>query len=324
MARPRRILYENALYHVTSRGNERARIFKNDKDREAFLRILQEGLEEHRVLCHAWVLMDNHYHLVVETPEKNLPVFMAHLNGVYTLNYNKRNHRVGHLFQGRYKAIHVDKDAYLKVLSRYVVLNPVRAEMVDRPEKYKWSNYRATAGFEESPSWLETDWILSQFGKGTKVARQAYRRYVLQDLDQEDSPWADLNHKLYLGRKEFLLKMESLVHRERGREVPKYQCLLVRPTMEDVLRKVARHYGIQLEEMKIRRRGRNAARDAAIYLLKKEYEYTLKEIGKWFGIGPSAVGNRWLEMKRRLRNESELAREIAKCGMSDPSWASNP
>jgi putative transposase len=315
MARPRRILFENAVYHVTSRGNERQDIFEEDKDRWAFLRLLEEAVEEHRVLIHAWVLMDNHYHLVVETPEMNLPVFMARLNGIYTIKFNKRRRRAGHLFQGRYKSIHVDKDNYLKQLCRYVVLNPVRAKLCDHPGKWKWSSYRATAGLEEAPKWLSVEWVLGQFGRREKAARKTYRQYVLSDMKKPERVWDKATNKLYLGGEEFLAKMEGLVKKDRALDVPKYQRLIVRPKMEEVLKRVARVYGLKVEDLRVRKRFGNEAGDAAVYLLKREYGYSLKEIGKWFGIGFSGAGNRWHKMKRRVAEEKELAGRIEKCRM---------
>src|SRR6185369_14384072 len=171
MPRPKRIQYEGAVYHVTSRGNERRKIVLDDKDRWLFVRMLSETIEEHGILCHGWVLMDNHYHLLVETPSGNLSTAMKHLNGIYTQKFNRRHDRVGHLFQGRYKAIVVDKNRYLQELCRYVVLNPVRAGMVKEPKGWKWSSYRATAGFESAEPWLEVSWILEQFGKNLKKAQ---------------------------------------------------------------------------------------------------------------------------------------------------------
>ncbi|MEJ2696952.1 MAG: transposase [Candidatus Sulfobium sp.] len=144
MARPLRIEYDGALYHVTSRGNERKRIFRDDEDRAAFLDTLLKVNERYNWMCHAYCLMNNHYHLIIETPDGNLSQGMRQLNGVYTQLFNRRHHRVGHLFQGRFKTILIEKEGYLLEVSRYVVLNPVRAKAVERPEHWKWSSYRGT------------------------------------------------------------------------------------------------------------------------------------------------------------------------------------
>jgi len=164
MARPIRIEFCGALYHVTSRGDRREAIYEDDDDRARFLDILAQVVADANWLCHAYCLMSNHYHLVIETPDKNLAKGMRQLNGVYTQSSNRRHGRVGHLFQGRYKAIVVDADSHLLELTRYVVLNPVRAGMVAEPAAWPWSSYRATVGIDALPPWLVVDGLLAQFG----------------------------------------------------------------------------------------------------------------------------------------------------------------
>ncbi len=153
MTRPLRIEYAGAVYHITSRGNEKKAVFKDDQDRINFLNTLQHVNKRYNWLCHAYCMMDNHYHLLIETPDGNLALGMRQLNGVYTQLFNKRHQRTGHLFQGRYKSILIQKDSHLLEVCRYVVLNPVRARMVERPEVWKWSSYRATAGRELPATW---------------------------------------------------------------------------------------------------------------------------------------------------------------------------
>ena len=151
MSRPLRIEYPGAVYHVTSRGDARRPIFCDDKDRLLFLEVLASIVSRFHWLCHAYCLMNNHYHLIVETPEGNLSRGMRQLNGVYTQRFNRRHRKPGHVFQGRYKAIVVEKESYLLELCRYVVLNPVRAKAVETPEAWNWSSYRATAGSTDIP-----------------------------------------------------------------------------------------------------------------------------------------------------------------------------
>src|SRR5215469_5219135 len=157
MARPLRIQYDGALYHVTSRGNERKAVFRDDTDRELFLNILAGVTERFHWLCHAFCLMDNHYHLVIETPDANLSKGMRQLNGVYTQAFNRRHRRVGHLFQGRFKAILVQKESHFLEVCRYVVLNPVRARSVVTPQQWRWSSYGATAGLVRAHRCLSTE-----------------------------------------------------------------------------------------------------------------------------------------------------------------------
>ncbi len=164
MARPVRLEFGGALYHVTARGDRREAIYEDDVDREHFLKVLGEVVGQFNWRCHAYCLMSNHYHLLIATPDGNLSKGMRQLNGVFTQWSNRRHHRTGHLFQGRFKAILVDADSYLLELTRYVVLNPVRAHMVDSPAKWPWSSYQAVTGEVASPAWLETDGLLAQFG----------------------------------------------------------------------------------------------------------------------------------------------------------------
>ncbi len=183
MSRPLRIEYPGAAYHVTSRGNARNKIFSDVHDREIFLSILDEVITRYNWLCHAYCLMDNHYHLMIETPDANLSIGMRQLNGIYTQKYDNKHHRPGHIFQGRFKAILVQKDHYLLELCRYVVLNPVRAGVVEKPEAWRWSSYQATAGLRKKPDYLTTDWILGLLSSRTMAERQ-YRKFVRDGVHQ--------------------------------------------------------------------------------------------------------------------------------------------
>jgi len=175
MARPLRIEFDGALYHVTSRGNARAPIFIADTNRVLFFDILKKTCDRFNWLCHVYCLMDNHYHLVIEAPDGNLSKGMRQLNGVYTQSFNKRNQRVGHVFQGKYKAIVIEKEGYLLQVSRYVVLNPVRAKIVESPAEWKWSSYWGTAGIGKPHTVLTIDWILKQFDTHREKARKNYK-----------------------------------------------------------------------------------------------------------------------------------------------------
>ena len=178
MARPLRIEFPGAVYHVTSRGNARGDIFLAEADRSKFLDVLADIVEKYNWLCHAYCLLDNHYHLLIETPDPNLSLGMRQLNGVYTQAFNRAHQRVGHVFQGRYKAILVEKDSHLLELCRYVVLNPVRAGMASKPAEWKWSSYKSTAFSGNAPDFLTIDWILGQFAPKKTAARQQYRKFV--------------------------------------------------------------------------------------------------------------------------------------------------
>ncbi|MGE0826479.1 MAG: transposase [Candidatus Binatia bacterium] len=184
MTRPLRVEFPGAVYHVTARGDGREAIFIDDSDRRLFLEVVGHVLDRFAWQCHAYCLMGNHYHLLIETPEANLSRGMRQMNGVYTQRFNRRHARVGHVFQGRYKAIVVQKDEHLLELCRYVVLNPVRAGMVKRVQDWHWSSYRVTVGQTDSPSWVTTDWLLAQFGQRQAAAIRAYQQFVTEGVGQ--------------------------------------------------------------------------------------------------------------------------------------------
>ncbi len=171
MARPLRLEFPGAVYHITARGNGRNDIFVDDQDRQQFIAILSETVERYNWLCHAYCLMDNHYHLLIETPDPTLSKGMRQLNGVYTQAFNRSHNRIGHVFQGRFKSIIVEKDDHLLQLCRYIVLNPVRAGMVKMVEQWIWSSYNSTAWKNKMPELLTIDWVLGQFSESIMKAR---------------------------------------------------------------------------------------------------------------------------------------------------------
>ena len=223
MARPLRIEFPGGLYHVTSRGDRREKIYLDDADRINWLTLFGQVCKRFNWVCHAYCLMDNHYHIIVETAEGNLSRGMRQLNGVYTQTFNRAHSRVGHVYQGRYKAILVEKESYLLELSRYVVLNPVRAGRVKDVEQWPWSSYSAMIGKSSHPEWLQTDWILSQFGKQRKRAVAAYRDFVCAEVELP-SVWNDLRGQIYLGKEEFVETMQRHVQSDNNiSEIPRAQ-----------------------------------------------------------------------------------------------------
>ena len=218
MSRPIRIEFPNALYHVTSRGDRREDIFDDDDDRRAFLKTLGDVVGQFNWLCYAWCLMDNHYHLLIQTPDGNLSKGMRQLNGVYTQLSNRRHRRVGHLFQGRFKAILVDSDAYLMELARYVVLNPVRARVVKRATDWEWSSYRASLGIAPAEPCLAINGLLAQFARRRDVARLRYARFVAEGI-KAPSPWTQLKAQVFLGDDPFVEQMQKRAAGSQRRDV---------------------------------------------------------------------------------------------------------
>jgi putative transposase len=275
MARPLRLEFPGAIYHVTARGNARNDIFLDDEDRALFLECLGEVVTRLGWLCHAYCLMDNHYHLLIETPEGNLSLGMRQVNGVYTQRFNRRHGRVGHVFQGRYKALVVDRDSYLVELCRYVVLNPVRAGIVAQVEHYGWSSYPATMGLAACPAWLETDWVLGQFAKTRAVARRRYAAFVAEGVGLS-SPWSAVRGQSLLGSEAFVEKMRPLLEGARDlKEIPRTQRLLHRPTLRQMFTKAVQ--------------GDKVLRDEAIRKAYLDYGYSMAAIARHAALHYSTV-----------------------------------
>jgi len=289
MARPLRIEYPGALYHLTSRGDGQEDIFLDDADREEFLSVLASVVERFGWRAYAYCLMDNHYHLMVETPQANLSKGMRQLNGVYTQRVNRRHSRVGHVFQGRFKAILVDKQNYLLELSRYVVLNPVRAKAVKDPGRYRWSSYRATVGEVSPPPFLDTAALLVQFAATTPAAQRRYRAFVLEG-SRVPSPWTEVKGQVLLGREGFLRKVNPKLKSTRlAKEIPKAQRHAGRPSLTQALKNL--------------RPGDEHTRERLITTLHLRHGYTQAEIGQATGLHYSTV-SRIVARQIRARNKT--------------------
>ncbi len=241
MARPLRLELAGGLYHVTSRGDGRDDIYLSDQDRELWLGSLAQVCKRFNWVCHAWCQMTNHYHLLIETPEANLAEGMRQLNGLYTQRFNRLHGRVGHVFQGRYKAILVERDSYLLELARYVVLNPLRAGMVQRLETWPWSSYLATCGQSATPEWLQTNWILAQFGRQRGSAIRRYIQFV-HDGARLPSIWTQLQGQIFLGSKGFVEKMQAHIEKSPTLdEIPRIQRRALTQPLTDFEQRYARN-----------------------------------------------------------------------------------
>ncbi len=270
MARPLRIEFPGAVYHVTSRGNARADIVEDDSDRELFLKILGQVVKRFNWLCHAYCLMGNHYHLLIETPEGNLSAGMRQLNGVYTQAFNRAHHRDGHVFKGRFKAILVEKESHLLELCRYVVLNPVRAAMVKRPEEYRWSSYLPTVGKEAMPALLTTGWLLANFSTSLPESRRRFRQFVKEGMQGGEAPWEKLSGQIVIGTEKFVQWAKELIGEKEGvAEIPRTQRHVGRPAIEALFPP-----GAKLSKQE---------RNRLIRLAHGTHGYTLKEISQGLG-----------------------------------------
>jgi len=270
MSRPLRISYPGALYHITSRGDGRENIYLIEEDREVFLSIMGDVYNKFNWKFHAYCLMSNHYHLLVETPRANLSKGMQYLNGVYTQQFNRRHRRVGHVFQGRFKSIIVEKESYLLELARYIVLNPVRAHMVPSPNDWVWSSYLATTGQVLAPTWLSIDWLLSVFGNCKQTSIRSYQQFV-SEASLNDSPWDELKQQIYLGSDQFVNDVQSNINSLQDfSEIPSSQYTPSVLSIKDYEQ-------------------RSSSRNDTLKLAYASGGYSMKALGDYFGLHYSRV-----------------------------------
>jgi putative transposase len=286
MARPLRLEFPGALYHVTARGNAQQPIFLDETDRQRFLHLLGQEILQQRWRCYVYCLMDNHYHLVIETPEPNLSRGLKRLHGTYTQWFNRRHHRVGHLLQGRFKSLLVEKERYLQELCRYVVLNPVRAGVVEDAAAWAWSSYRATVGSQAAPEWLDRQTVLGLFGARPATTCQAYQRFVAEGR-QQPSPWRQVTGQIFLGSPKFLERIERLLQGKPVHNVPRAHRSPTRLSADAVLQRVASTYRLPPE--RVLDRSHREAYQTAVYLLRRAANEPLQTVAVRFGISPSRV-----------------------------------
>lgn len=321
MARPLRIEFEDAIYHLCARGNERQRVFRDDRDREVFLELLARSGARYQGLILVLVLLSNHLHLVVQTPRGNLSRWLHWLMVSYTVYFNRRHRRSGHLFQGRYKSFLVEKGNYLLELSRYLHLNPVRGKVLGRGDPrqrrerlrgYRWSSYRGHAGLGKGFPFVQEEMVLGELGGPVKGRRLRYRRFVEEGLLREiDSPWEAVRWQAVLGGETFVRKMQDRLKDlgQARREVTALRRGEAVKMPEEVVKQVARHYQVPVE--RLRRRGGYGleGRNVAIWLVWEKCGMSLRQVGDFFGgMEYSAVAQR---LRRLSRAAEKTARQLA-------------
>ncbi len=305
MARPLRINYPGAFYHVTSRGNERKNVYKSKHDREKFFEYLESAAQRDYAVIHAFCLMDNHNHLLIETSSGNLPRIMRHINGAYTTYFNVKRARSGHLFQGRYKAILVEIDEYAKELSRYIHLNPVRAKMVKTPEEYEWSSYRFYIGATKPPKWLYRDFILGYFGNKVSIAQKGYHNFVSLLINEKyDSPVDEVVSSTLLGSPGFItfIKDNFLPGKKPDRDLPSLKALIEKASMQDIFDEVESVFGKESA----------LGRNVKMFLSQRYTGEKLKDIGTHFGIGESGVARVSRRVTDKISKDKKLKSKIDK------------
>jgi REP element-mobilizing transposase RayT len=302
MARPLRLEYAGAVYHVMARGHERCPIYRDDEDRQRFLEGLARVVEELRFVVHGYCLMTNHYHLLIETPAPNLAAGMHRLNTRYSQSFNVRHGRTGHLLESRYKALLIEKESYLLELSRYVVLNPVRAGLVRSAGAWRWSNYRATCGEMQRPAFLEVDWTLGCFATRRTSAREAYRRFVSEGKGAAD-PTAAAAGQVFLGSPAFLDEMKRrLEGTDLSAEIPRAQREATFLPLTRICEAVAEEYGIPREALGTAW-SRGEHRAVVAYLARKRSGLPAARIAEFLGVS----GGRVSQLVRQVEESDDVS-----------------
>lgn len=306
MARPLRLEYPGALWHVTSRGNEGRAIFLDEADRLRFVSQLARAVERFGWILHAWALMTNHYHLVIETPQCTLSRGMHWLNGLYAQSFNRRHDRIGHLFQGRPKMILVDSKEYFLEVVRYTVLNPVRAKMVGAAEEYRWSSYRATAGLEPRPAWLTTEAILGRLADDPVEAQRLYRSFVTDGL-HVPSPWEKLSGQIYLGGHDFRVFVQSMIdEKERSDEHPRAMREPGCPSLGELGEAVAERFDVAADALLSGRGGE--ARLALVHLGWHRGRLRLGQLANGIGVRSRGYVSTLVRRGEHLRERDPVFR----------------
>ncbi len=312
MARAWRIEYEGALYHVLSRGNEKQNIVTNDDDRKLFLATVGEMAKRFEIDLFVYVLMDNHYHFLFRTNRANLCRSMQWFGATYTKRFNLRHNRSGHLFQGRFKNMLVQNNAYLLQLSYYIHRNPLRAGMVRRLADYKWSSYRAYAYSKRHQNWLNTKVILSQF-INVKDQHQAYRENIQKYSKEEQRVWENLRHGIFVGTEKFVRKIKKrYLPGVPHAELPHQKQIIKDVNIDMVLSKAAAILKCDMDLCRESNRisqSVKADRDLLIYIAWQLGMVTNREIGEKFGLTYSAVSQRVRVIKEMLSKDKELERK---------------
>jgi putative transposase len=310
MARPLRIEHAGAFYHVLNRGQRREPIVQDGPDCERFVSDLSQLAQQYAVRIHAYCLMTNHYHLILETPHANLSQAVQWLNVAYAAYYNRRHHLGGHLFQGRFKALLLDGGPYLEAVSRYIHLNPVRAGIVAEARKYPWSSCRYFVGTEQAPDWLQTGQILGGLARTVMAGQRRYAEYLAQPAGD---PFAEVVAGAILGSPTFTewVKNTFLSRRSADPEIPALKVLQARPSVPKIVEALARYYDVAPETLLTPGGKRNHRRDVAICLAREFSGLHCRDLGRFFGgIGGPAVTMRCRAILRHAAQDRQLAKDL--------------
>jgi len=307
MARPYRLQGENCFYHITSRGDDRKKIYISEYDFKKFLEYLLKAKERFSFYLYAYVLMPNHYHLLIETMTPNLSRIMQYLNTAYTTYYNVKRKRCGHLFQGRYKSILVDKQSYFLELSRYIHLNPVKAKLVQNPEEYRWSSCKGYIS-KKGDGYIDKE----QIKENLDMNETQYRQFLLNDIEgTETNPFKDIYAGFILGPVPFIKeKLQDLKIQVESGDISYKKRLTNIIEKEEILNAVAKKYGKTPEELYKSKSRPMKAKKVAIYLMKRLSSLPNSKIGETFGLTYSAVSKATAGMERLIIEDKRVNKEV--------------
>ena len=313
MARPLRIQYSGAVYHVTCRGNERKEIFKDDRDRKRFLEILAYSSKIYNIKMFSYMLMENHFHLLIETPLGNLGEFMRHFNITYTGYYNRRHNRIGHLYQGRYKSILVDKESYLSVIARYIHLNPVRIQAMEKntdEEKiqhlrnYTWSSLPGYINKGKREQFLDYAMVLEEYGGANDRGRLAYKKRIYDDISEKLEIRDKVIGQSIIGGEEFIKRVkEELLTIQTDRECPSLKEIQRYRAKEKIIEAIEKESGKGLEEIK---REKGSIRQIVMDLLYRIGGLKGVDIGDLIGVDYSTVSQGRKQLREKLEKDRKL------------------
>jgi len=305
MSRPLRISFDNAVYHITARGNRKEKIFYSDDDKRIFLQKMDQTSLKYSFLCYTYCLMDNHYHLFIKTPSGNISQGMHYLNASYANYFTAKYKTNGPLFQGRYKSLLVDEDNYALVLSSYIHLNPLRAGLTKNLEEYTWSSLLDYLGKRKKElNKLDTQFILTQLDNNLDQSRVIYKRYILENLTM-DFPVKDIYRGIALGDETFIKRIESKIKsvgEKREIQTTKYQDS---HSPEEIIQKVSQAFNLTKGEVLKKQRG-NLYRQITLYLVKRYSSLSLKEIGKIFNMDYTAVSQATRRFEDKIKKDNKV------------------
>lgn len=306
MARPYRLQAEHCFYHITSRGDDRKKIYVSDRDYEKFLEYILLARTKFNVHIYAYCLMTNHYHLLLETTQPNISKVMHFINGSYTIYYNIKRKRSGHVFQGRFKSLVVDKDSYFQELSRYIHLNPVRAKITQMPEAYRWSSYLGYLGKKDLL--IDPDRIKQCLD----MDKNQYRQFVLQGIDRPIDPFKNVYAGFLLGSVSFIKeKLKDLKDWPQNKEIAYRDDICEDVGLDSITNEVASRYHKKAEELYASKKKPVFAKKVAICLAKRLTHLTNAQIGARFGLTYSAVSKAAGDVERLMKQDKDIHREVS-------------